>query len=270
MKKPNPFNIVIIILAIILVLAISVHFLGVEERTLTFSGPNIYRAVYLYEVMDGQGYLVNLEVDGNWVDTGGQFNGKGLVTEAEKGQFVMLYGGDEVSVGGPTSATEDISASQLILSPAHAAVVKVGIEPVSDNTFASLNTKLGTLATALVPSSNLYNIGIHGDIMLDVDASLTPTIVQGLDNILKPNNEITLYEHGLRFSFSNADLNDLSAVNTFLNSNGIEVTKVATSSIELAVRSNAAILDNRDSLMQKAEPFSFTIYLLRVINSPLK
>lgn len=268
-KKTNVFNVIIILVAIGLVAIISTHYGAMEENTLTFSGPNIYRSVYVFEIMQEQGYEVLLTIDGAWTDTGEPFEGSGVILEAEQGQYLIDYSGNQVSVGGPQTGTEDLSASKLYLSPLHDSVVKVGIMPASFTTLSESISELNTLSYSLVPAENLYNVGIVGDVMLDTQEILSPTLVQEIDNILPPNNEIILYDKGIRLSFENAKLADLSEINSLLTKKGITVTAVATSRLELQVRSDSSIKEVRETLQQSAEARGFGIYLLRVINEPV-
>ena len=83
MAKKNLLNTIIILAAIILVIIISLKLFAVEESTLTFSGPNIYRAVYVYETMNEQGYSVDLSLIGKWTDTGEKFEGSGLIIDTK-------------------------------------------------------------------------------------------------------------------------------------------------------------------------------------------
>ena len=269
-RKKNLLNVLIVIIALILVLAISLHLFAMEEKTLNFSGANIYRAVYVYDAMEHQGFLVNLDVTGYWTDTNELFEDSALILDATKGNFLVLYEDREIAIGGPTSTTEDIAAEQLILKPLNKELIKLGLEPISYSNLATLNSKLERLSLSLLTKEEIYDVGIRGDVMIDTDTTLKPTIIQKIENLLKPRNEITLYNNGIQLSLENANLDDLKAINELLSNEKVSSTDVATSRLEVLVRTKSTIGESTDTLLNKAEQSDFEIYMLRLISDPIQ
>src|SRR3989344_2177134 len=98
--KQNVLNLIIIAVALVLITGIALRFYAAEERTLNFSGPNVYRAVYVLDAMQKQGYSVDLKFTGKWTDTNEKINLQGLIVDGEFGSFTILLDGREVTVGG--------------------------------------------------------------------------------------------------------------------------------------------------------------------------
>lgn len=267
-KKVNLFNTIIIILAIALVITIGLHYYSMEENTLTFSGANIYRSVYIYQIMDEQGFAVLLTIDGQWVDTQEAFQGSGVIVDGEFGQYTMEYHDNYVTVGGPQSAAEDISANELKLSTLHESVLKIGLEPVKSTSLSSLYAEFLSFTNNLV-DEKIYNIGLTGDVMIDTSTALQPTIVQEIDNLLKPGNTIELFDNGMRISFENAELSDLDAIADLLYDKNILVTGVATSKLELLIRTETEISESREAVESRIANTIYTTYLIRIIKSPI-
>ena len=267
-RKVNVFNAVIIILAFALVVTIGLHYYAMEENTLTFSGANIYRSVYIYQIMDEQGFAVLLTIDGRWVDTQEAFQGSGIVVDGEYGQYTMEYYDNYVTVGGPQSAAEDISANEIKLSTLHDSVLKIGLEPASSLSLSGLYSEL-LVFTDLLVDEEIYNVGISGDVMVDTSTALQPTLVQEIDNLLKPGNEVELFDNGLRIGFENAELSDINAISDLLSGKGIMVSGVATSKLELIVRTKGEISESRDTIEERISGTGYSTYLLRIIKSPI-
>jgi|TARA_Y100000310_G_scaffold341572_1_gene441149 hypothetical protein len=264
MVRRNFFNTAIIVIAIILVLLIGYRYATTESETLHFSGPNIYRAVYAYEVMHEQGFEVNLEFEGKWTDSGELATGSGIVLEAGEGKFVIDYQNSEISVGGPTSGAEHVGAATIILTTTHASVIKLGLEPRSSGDLDSLVSELNSLAERLVTPQS---IGIAGEIMLDSETLLKPTIIQEIDNILKPRNEITFFETGLKLSLENSDLTELAEVANLLKASGIGVSKAATSRMLLLVRCSCTLTEAE---LNEKIPEAANVYSLQLIKTPVQ
>ena len=249
---------------------LSFRFAYQEQETLTFSGSNIYRSIYVYEIMKEQGYQVNLDIKGKWVDTQEPFDESVLILSGARGQYEVLYNDHIYTVGGPSSAVEDISANYLKLVPMHKSVVKVGINPITANSLDDLSSNIEDFSYNVVSEENVFNIGIHGDILIDVNASLQPTLVQEIDNILKPNNEITLFEKGIRLSLENSDTNDLHELSRLLKLNNFQVTRVATSDLDIQIRSTKEITENQQDLLKSTDNTDFNVFLLNIFNEPLQ
>lgn len=268
--KKNAINLMIVIVALLLITAIAMRFYGAEEKTLNFSGPNVYRAVYVYDAMQKQGYSVNLTFSGRWTDTNEKTSGSGLILKGELGEFTILLDSRQVTVGGPFSSADDIQASSLILVPNHRAVVKIGLEPFSRNSLAALNLKLESFAQQIIPAENIYEIGVEGDITLDVSNNLKPTITQDLNNIM-PQNEFVLYDNGLILKLESANIEGLKSVNQLFAQKNISVQKVATSQLILYVRTKEIPAESSAALLAKAQDSgSLGLFLLRIITNPVQ
>jgi len=269
-SSTNPINVIIVLIVVILLSFIAFRFSNFEEQTLTFSGPNIYRAVYVYQLMESQGYLANLRVEGRWQDTNEPFNDVGLITSADKGRFNIEYQGHSYSIGGSSSAVEDIAADRLHISPLHDGVIKIGITPVTSQSLSLLLFEINGFVEDVIGDDNsLYNVGIKGDLLIDVDTTLKPTIVQEVDNVLKPDNDITLFEKGLRISFSNADLSDLEELISLFSDKNIIIERVATGDMLFFIRTNEPVSISTQELLPVVESSSFDSFLVTIINQPL-
>jgi len=268
-KTFNVFNITIILVIVILVALISVRYYTTEpQKDLHFSGPNIYRAVYAYEVIHEQGFEASLYFEGKWVDSGELIEGRGMIIAGEDGTFTIEYDKRELTIGGPTSSSEQIAATKVVLYPAHSDIIKVKMGPQRIGNFDSLIKKLDRLADRLVPEENIYNIGFEGDIMIDTELNLKPTIVQELDNILKQGNEVDFYESGLRISLKNADLSDLENIRSLLDQRSIEVSNIATSRLVVLIRSKQSI-KGTDNMLFESIAHDIGVYSLKIIKKPL-
>jgi len=244
------------------------YYVTEPQEDLHFSGPNIYRAVYAYEVIHEQGFEASLYFEGKWVDSGELIENRGMITAGEGGTFTVEYDGRELTIGGPTSSSEHIAATKVVLQPAHSDIIKAKMHPQRIGNFDSLIRKLDRLADKLVPEENIYNIGFEGDIMIDAGLNLKPTIVQELDNILKPGNDITFYESGLRLSLKNADLSDLESIRALLDQRSIEVSNIATSRLVVLIRSKQPI-KGTDDLLFDSIANDIGVYYLKIIKKPL-
>ncbi len=238
-----------------------------ETESLEFSGPNIYRAIYAYEIMNERGFEVNLVFEGKWTDTGENAQGTGTVLKGEEGTFTIKYREQEITVGGPTSGKEHIAAGSIKLEPAHSAVVKLGLTARSSDSLDMLVKELDTLAETLV--SDIHNTGISGSIMLDSETLLKPTILQEIDNILGPGNEVEFYETGLVFSINNADTKDLAEIANMLRLNNIEIAKAATSRMTVLVRADEQIDKTEDELSANV-PETANVYSLKIIKKSVQ
>jgi hypothetical protein len=267
MKKQNIFNIAIVTVALILVIIIGLYYLQTEHDSLTFSGPNIYRAVYAWEIMNEQGYEVNINFEGEWTDNNKPAKGTGIVLHGAEGAFLILYEDKEISVGGPTSGKEHIQAVSIILEPAHKSVVKIGLEPQRSESLENFIQTIESLSDAI--SDNIYTIGLEGDIMMDSETLLKPTIIQELDNILKGDNSITFYETGLRFSLKNANLADLAEIRDMFLLNEIQISNVATSRLVIINRVEDYPKKTELELVQ-CLPGETKTYSLRIIKKPIQ
>ncbi len=240
-----------------------------DENTLSFTGPNIYRAVYVYETMETQGYSVNLTVNGIWSDTHKPFSGSGLILDTRPGVFLILYNGQELTVGGPTSAKEDISAKGLSLVPNNLEVVKIGIDPVSYQNLSQFYADLSKFTNKLILNTD-YKIVVFGDAVIDTNESVYPTILKKLENNLT-NCNFVIYEKGIGVSFNRSDLSDLPKIDAILESNGVGVKNIETGRILLLIRTNFKINESQASLFKKASNLKmFKIYLLKIIKKPVQ
>ena len=269
-SRKNAINLLIFGVALVLIIAIAMRLYGVEEKTLHFSGPNVYRAVYVYDAMQKQGFSVDLKFDGRRTDSEKKISSEGLVLGGELGEFTIMLNGRQVTVGGPFSSSDDIQASSLILVPNHKAVVKAGLDPLSADSLSDLNSELANFAAAIIPAANIYETGIEGDITLDVSSSLQPTIIQQLGNVLRPQNEIVLYDRGLILKLENANLDDLESISQFFAQQNISVQKVATSSITLYVRTKEIPAESSAAILVKAQNSGFNPFLLVISSKPVQ
>ena len=268
--KRNVINILIAAVALVFVLGIALRFYAAEERTLNFSGPNVYRAVYVFDAMQKQGFSVNLKFSGKWTDTNEKIDGNGLIVDAELGSFEILLDSREVTVGGPFSSSDDIQAASLSLIPAHAAVVKIGVEPQEFLSLNSFNTYFENFASYIIQPSNIYEVGIEGDITLDFAGIIKPTLIQDLNNILRPGNDHVLFERGLILKLKNANLEELKAAAQLFETKGIKVEKVATSRLNLYLRTREKPLETREALQKRAESSGVKIFLFKIITKPVQ
>lgn len=269
-SKKNAINLLIILVAVILIAAIAIRLFGVEEQTLRFSGPNVYRAVYVFDAMQKQGFSVNLRFDGRWTDTGAQISSEGLILDGQLGEFTILLGNRQVSLGGPFSSSSDLQASRIILVPNHRAVVKVGLEPLSAGTLSELNSRLENFANAVIPRSDIYETGIEGDVTIDVSPSLMPTLLQELSNVLRPQNDFVLYDNGLILKLKNANLDDMGNINQLFVQKNLSIQKVATSRLLLYVRAKEIPSESSAALLGKAKNFGLETFLLTTITKPVQ
>jgi len=270
-SKKNYVNILVVILVFSLLLTISYRFGIQEENTFTFSGPNIYRSVFVYQLMYNRGYLVNLEVEGKWIDTEEPIHATGLIVQSERGQFRIILDDHIYKVGGPSSATEDIAANRLRLLPLHESVVKVHFNPVHSDSLGDLLSDLTDLSESILPKDEIYSVGVIGEVLIDVEESLKPSIIQDISNILNPDNSIALFEHGIRlFLRSGADLSDLEELQDIFKSKGLTITSVATGEMELDIRSISLVDENQLAFLESTKDSDFDIFQITVINEPLK
>ncbi len=268
--RKNVINLIIIVIALILIVGIALRFYAAEERTLNFSGPNVYRAVYVFDAMQKQGYSVDLKFSGRWTDSGVVVNSQGLILEGELGRFTILLDGREVTVGGPFSSADDIQATGLSLVPAHKAVVKVGIEPQEFTSLKTFNSLVENFGNSVVTSRNIYDVGVEGDITLDVADTIKPTLIQDLNNVLRPGNEYVLFERGLILKLKNANAGDLRNIEQLFAGKGIKVEKGATSRIILYLRTKETPAESRDILQKRAENSGVKLFLFKVITKPVQ
>ncbi|HIK00114.1 TPA: hypothetical protein H1016_01065 [archaeon] len=268
--KKNVVNLLIVVIAVALIVAIALRFNISEEMTLNFSGPNVYRAVYVYAAMQEQGFSVNLKFSGKWTDNNEKIDSEGLILNAELASFTILLNGREVTVGGPFSSIDDIQAVSLSLAPNHRAVVKAGLEPLMYKDVSSLTDKLDKFSASLVPRENISEVGISGDITIDSAKTVMPTIIQELNNALRPGNEYVLFERGLILKLNNANLNDLENAGRLLSREGLDVEKIATGRLEIFIRTKNIPPEGRDVLQGKAENTGLKIFLFKIITKPVQ
>jgi len=268
MVKRKVFNAAAVVIGFVLLMLIFSHYFSAEEETLSYSGVNVYRAVYAYQTMEEQGFLVDLEAKGKWVDDGSSFRGSGLVLEADKGRFTVLQNRREITIGGASSASDDIAADNIILRPKSEAVVKVGIVPIEDNTLASFTYRMNALARIFVDARNIQGVGIQAEIMVDTDDVLNPTLIQKLYNVMGTHNTIALYDNGFQLVMERATLEELNHIDDILFTSGINYEKVATGRITLLIRSTKDIEDSLGDLWEKL-PADYDATMLKIINEPL-
>jgi len=268
--KQNVLNLIIIAVALVLITGIALRFYAAEERTLNFSGPNVYRAVYVLDAMQKQGYSVDLKFTGKWTDTNEKINLQGLIVDGEFGSFTILLDGREVTVGGPFSSSDDIQASSLSLVPAHKASVKIGIEPQEFSSLKQFNSFVENFAYSVIPANNVYEIGVEGDITLDVSDTIKPTLIQDLNNILRSENEYVLFERGLILKLKSANTKELNEVAQLFENKGIKVEKLATSRLILYMRTKEKPAEQREILQKRAEDSGVEIFLFKIITKPVQ
>jgi len=267
--RKNVINLLIVVVALIFIVGIALRFYIAEERTLNFSGPNVYRATYVYDAMQKQGFSVDLKFSGRWTDSDEKVESEGLIVDTDLGSFTIILDGREVTVGGPFSSTEDIQAASLSLVPAHAVVIKIGIESQEFSDLKSLNSFLENFVNRIISPSNIYEIGIKGDITLDVSETIKPTIIQDLHNVLRPQNEFVLFERGLIIKLEDANVDELKEVAGLFENKGIKLEKVATSRLELFLRAKEKPLETREALQKRAEDYWAKIFLFKIIAKPV-
>ncbi len=268
--KKNIINLLIVVVALVFIIGIALRFYAAEERSLNFSGPNVYRAVYVFDAMQKQGFSVNLKFSGKWTDSNEKIDSQGLVVDGLFGEFTILLDSREVTVGGPFSSAEDIQAGSLSLVPAHKAVVKIGIEPQDFLSLSSFNNFAADFSSSVVPETNTYEIGVEGDITLDVSETLKPTIIQDLNNIFRPKNEFVLFERGLTLKLKNANADELKKVDELFKNKGINVEKIATSRLILYVRAKETPVELREVLQKRTEKNNVKMFLFKIITKPVK
>ncbi len=267
--RKNVINLLIVVVALIFIVGIALRFYLAEERTLNFSGPNVYRAVYVYDAMQKQGFSVNMKFSGRWTDSGEKVSGEGLIVGTDLGSFTIIFEGREVTVGGPFSGKEEIQAASFSLIPAHTAVVKIGVEPKEFLSLNSFNNFFENFVNSIVGAGNIYETGISGDITLDVSETLKPTLIQDLNNIFRPKNEFVLFENGLLLKLEDANIDELKEVDKLFERKGIKIEKLATSRLELFLRTKEIPLETREALQRRAEAGGVKIFLFKVITKPV-
>jgi len=194
----------------------------------------------------------------------------GRILDTEPGQFLMLWEGKEVTVGGPASSKEDISAVAFSLIPLNREVVKVGLEPVKYNSFSQLITEIDAVSDSTVPDEAQHSVALKGSLILDSETTLNPSIIQEIDNAINAKSEFTLYDKGLGLDLNDITLQELKTVNEVLMNEGINVEKVATGRLEILVRSVKTVDGDREELIQKIENRGLETYLLTIIRSPIQ
>ncbi|MFH1450496.1 MAG: TrmB family transcriptional regulator sugar-binding domain-containing protein [archaeon] len=267
MERRNIFNVAIFALALVLVFLIGLHYLNSESESLHFSGPNIYRAIYAWEVMDGQGYEVRLEFEGRTTSTGEATAGAGVVIQGKEGAFTIADENNEITIGGPTSGKEDVQAATLILAPAHEGVIKIGLNPMSFESLDALIKQFEKIAE--VAGGEVYGIGIEGELLLDSETDLKPTIIQELNNILKGENNIIFYESGLHLTLENADLKDLSEIMNMFMWKNVKITGAATGRTRMLIRTVSKVQESREDISGRI-PADVSTYSVQIINKPIQ
>jgi len=268
--KFNVINITLIVIIFLLVSLVGVKYYREETQdTLEFSGPNIYRAIYAYNVLDQKGAEVLLDFKGKWVDSGEKIEDVAEIRGGHEGVFIVMYKNKEITIGGPASSSEHIAVTSLSLKLPHSDLIRAVLLPQSIDTIGDLVDKLDRLSKKLIPSNNIYNIAINGDIMFDTKKSMTPTIIQDIDNLLPAGNNIEFYQTGLRLKLQNADINDFENINMLLNRRGITVTRVATSRLEVLIRSIHGIGSTDAAMLEKVAQ-DVGVYSLKIVKDPIQ
>jgi hypothetical protein len=100
------------------------------EEELTYSGDEMYNAIQDYTSLDLKGFLVEAEIEGEWITDETKFNGRGIITETRSGSFVVKTpDGKNLRIGGSMGYFEDIATSKLRFRPVDNYVTTLYIEP---------------------------------------------------------------------------------------------------------------------------------------------
>jgi hypothetical protein len=268
--KFNVINITLIVVIFLLVSLVGIKYYREETQdTFEFTGPNIYRAIYAYNILNQKGAEVLLDFKGKWVESGKEIEDVAEIRGGHKGVFTVIYKSKEITIGGPASSSEHIAVTSLSLTLPHSDVLRAVLLPLNIDTIGDLVDKLDRLSKKLIPANNIYNIAINGDVMFDTKRSMTPTIIQDIDNLLPAGNTIEFYQTGLRLKLQNADINDFENINMLLNRRGITVTRVATSQLEVLIRSIHGIRSSDEAMLDKVAQ-DIGVYSLKIITDPLQ
>ncbi|MFO7872668.1 MAG: TrmB family transcriptional regulator sugar-binding domain-containing protein [Candidatus Undinarchaeales archaeon] len=270
MKKKNIYNYLIVISAIILIVFISVKFFGMEENELQFTGPNIYRAVYVYEAVNNRGYAVNLSFDGKWTDSGEGVSGSGRIYSSGMGYFTVNYNGRIVSLGGPLTAKEDISMKSFSIIPLHEEVVKIGLEPAEYSDLNEMYNEINLIAKTSAGSGNLYNSGVKGTVMLDTNTTLYPTLIQKINNEAGSELNVKLFDRGLYLYLNNTNAKDIQTVSSVLADENIGVKGTASGRLLLFARAKQRVSADRDEIIDTLKDLNLDPYTVKIIREPIQ
>ncbi len=267
-SSPDIYRKVLLLIIAVFFFAVVFKVILAEESTLEFTGANIYRAVYAQQLISNAGFASNLHVEGTWRSTGEQFSDEGRILSASKGVFTILYNGRQVLVGGPSTGSEDISAKALRIVVQNADVIHVGVEPIYGDDFSVFTSSLTSIPIKLA-GENIMETSLSGSVSVDSVDSISPTIAQDLENILGFGSSVTIYDKGLTIFLDGVFLKTLEELSSYFSENGILLSRVSSSRLELDIRTVS------DSNLSEAElssraPASFDYYMLRVIDEPLK
>ncbi len=270
MEKKNIYNYLIVISAIILIIFISVKFFGMEENELQFTGPNVYRAVYVYEAVNNRGYAVNLSFDGKWTDSGEKVSGSGRIYSSAMGYFTINYNGRLVTLGGPLTANEDISMKSFSIIPLHEETVKIGLEPAEYSNLNELYVELNLIAETSAGSGNLYNSGIKGTVMLDTNTTLYPTLIQKIKNDAGSKLNVKLFDRGLYLYLNNTNAEDIKTVSSVLANENIGIEGTATGRIILFARAKRSVPTDREEIIDNLKDIHLDPYTVKIIREPIQ
>jgi len=111
------------------------------SKDLTFGGEETYNAIQAFRKLDSKGFLLEADVNGNWIADESEFNTRGLLLSVSGGAFAMkLDDGKVVRLGGSMAYLEDIAISEMTIKPLDNYVILLHFDPME---FSSYQEFLG-------------------------------------------------------------------------------------------------------------------------------
>lgn len=119
-----------------------------------YSGEEMYSAIQDYQRLDSKGFLVEAEVEGEWIADEREFRGRGVITETRSGSFALRREeGGVIWIGGSMAYLEHVASSRITFLPSDAYVAAFTIEPREFKSYLEFIAYLEDMKTALGASS---------------------------------------------------------------------------------------------------------------------
>lgn len=140
-KEGKVFGVNLIDLLFVIVVVFLLFSFGSEyfEEELTYGGDEMYNAIQTYQKLDLKGFMVETDIEGEWIADEREFSGSGIIIEARAGALaVKMSDGRSVWVGGSMGYLEDIATSKLRFRPLDNYVAPLHLDPRSFSSYGEM------------------------------------------------------------------------------------------------------------------------------------
>ncbi len=230
-----------------------------------FDGADITKAIYVYKSLDNQGFLVEAEIEGEWVYSKEPGKISGIVANAYYSSLVIKQENLKIRVGGRLASKEDFAAKKIILKPIGKSSVKIWIDYLEADDMPDLQEKLSSLAQE-INTPYLYSF-LDGKIFLDVPLQYAPTEYGRFSYFLEKNSasvNMEILEKGIILNIRKFNIENLNSIENY-----IAPSKVVLKDAQIIFTFNKTLSnDDAQRILEIKEKYPF-IEKIAIVKEPL-